>query len=184
MTDAQIRRLLKDFTQAPVQVKAGTVTEVDEDAQTCTVKPVDGAELLDVRLKANIDEDEETCINIPAVDSTVLVGAIHNDPDTTFIAMTSKVSKVIKKINDQTYEMTDQSHVFNGGDNGGLIIIADLINQLNAIENKINTFLNAYNAHTHPDPSSGSTGPANNAGTVTTLTNTSATDIENDKVKH
>lgn len=61
----------------------------------------------------------------------------------------------------------------------GLVKVSDLVTKLNNLENKVNTILSSYNAHTHA--SSG----APPVPTITgTLTPTQQTDIENPNVKH
>jgi hypothetical protein len=79
----------------------------------------------------------------------------------------------------------DGEIVLNEGSYGGLIKISELLNKLNAVENKVNTLIQKYNTHTHPGVSPGGSSTAPTLQTETgVLTVTKKEDIENPKVKH
>lgn len=97
-TDKELSELLREFTKGPIQSIPGVVTNVvDAESQyIIDVKPIGGAPLLAVRLKASIDGNiKDGLVEIPEKDSAVLVGIINDDPDTAFLRKTSKVSKVL-----------------------------------------------------------------------------------------
>lgn len=77
---------------------------------------------------------------------------------------------------------------FNDGDNGSFIIIQNLVDQLNAAENKINDLISKYNNHTHlvPQTPTGATtsNPILPPSQEQSISNTSVSDIENDKITH
>ncbi len=73
----------------------------------------------------------------------------------------------------------------NGSQHGGLIIISSLISKINIIENKVNTIISTFNAHAHAGVTTGTGTSATPATPVSgTLTNTQASDIENENVRH
>lgn len=70
----------------------GTVTGIDADNRTCTVKPVNGdAEIFDVRLQAVIGNDSGVVV-FPASGSVVLVTMLN--PHAGFISLCSDVDRV------------------------------------------------------------------------------------------
>jgi hypothetical protein len=150
-----ILRLLREYFKAPVQVFPATVTAVNTDELTCTVKPVEGPEIFDVRLKAGIDQVKDGLVEIPANNSSVLVGLIGNEMNTCFIMRCSQVQEV----------------VMFGGTFGGLIKISELVSKLNNLENKVNTIISW----------GGSVSPPL---VTTALVTTNRNELENTKVKH
>ena len=77
---------------------------------------------------------------------------------------------------------------FNGGHLGGMVLVNNVVTQLNAIENKLNSLLGKYNAHIHVTTATVSTGAPGIINPTTsqesgTITPTTAPDIENDKIK-
>ncbi|TAE65893.1 MAG: hypothetical protein EAY68_06435, partial [Bacteroidetes bacterium] len=89
-----LHQKLKEFTKAPIQVNVAMVTKVDEGAFTCDLKFVSGATLSDVRLKAAIDDMPDGVVEVPEVNSSVLVGVINNETNQCFVLKCSKVAKV------------------------------------------------------------------------------------------
>lgn len=85
-----------------------------------------------------------------------------------------------------TFELDDEKGVIrlNGDKNDGLVKIGPLVNRLNAIENKINSHLILYNAHTHVDFLTVSTGPPIILDPKPIAPITTKTILENTKVKH
>jgi hypothetical protein len=148
-------RLLREQFKAPVQVFPAIVTAVNTDELTCTVKPVEGPEIFDVRLKAAIDLVKDGVVEIPAINSSVLVGLIGNEMNTGFIMRCSQVQEV----------------VMFGGMFGGLIKISELVTKLNNLENKVNTII-TWGGSVSPPLS------------TTPLSTTNRNELENMKVKH
>lgn len=108
----ELHQKLKEFTKAPIQVNVATVTKVDEGAFTCDLKFVSGATLSDVRLKAAIDELPDGVVEVPEVDSSVLVGVINNETNQCFVLKCSKVAKVIGKIESTEFEIDKEGLKF------------------------------------------------------------------------
>jgi uncharacterized membrane protein YqiK len=59
------------------------------------------------------------------------VSIIGNDPEKAFVTCFGEIDKMKVVIGDHSFAMTAEGFVFNGGDNGGLIIIQQLINEYN-----------------------------------------------------
>jgi hypothetical protein len=104
----------KSLIKVPLQVLPATVLSVDEENYTIDVEPIGFPEFPEVRLKAAIDGVKDGVVEIPEVESTVLIGIILNQYEDAFLLKCSKVSKI----------------VINGGSNGGLINIKTLIEEL------------------------------------------------------
>ena len=121
--DQQIIDRLKELVKVPNIAFPATVNSVDRELLTCTVTPQDGVELAEVRLKAGIEQQSDGMVEIPAIDSSVLVVIMANEEDNAFVAKCSKVEEVL----------------FYGGEHGGLIKVSELINELQ----KVNQFLDA-----------------------------------------
>jgi len=82
-----------------------------------------------------------------------------------------------------TFESDDTDMRFNGGGNGGLINIADIVSKLNTLENTLNAFFTLFNAHVHTGNLGAPVTPPLTPQT-TTFTPTTVQDIEDNKVKH
>lgn len=136
----------------------GEVTAVD--GVFCDVMPADGtAELKGIRLCA--EDHASKFIIIPVVGSIV------------YVTMDSETGGIVTGF-------SEVDEVYLRGDAfGGLVKVSYLVSKLNALENKVNAIITAYNAHVHT---------ASNTPTVSlivgTLTPTINSDIENTKVKH
>jgi len=187
---------LKDLTDPPVQVFAGQVESVDEDAQTCEVKPVNGPKLYDVRIKAAIDEKEAGLIVVPVIGSTVLLGLIGNDTETAFIVKYTSIERLL--ITTQSgfkLDLSDEGIIMNQGKHDGLPILGAVVNKLNRLEQKHNTLVQnfnalimAYNAHVHSGVTTGpgSSGPTpaqESPSTAQVTPQTQKSDLENKDVK-
>lgn len=167
-----IQRIVKDSEEMYSVV--ATITSVDEAARTVDIQPIDGsAELFDVKLQANID-GTTGLVQIPTVDSYVV--ATFLSKDTAFISLCTDVDKILI----DTEEIT-----INGGSNGGLININDLITKLNTIENDLNSLKLALSTWI-PIPNDGGAAlkAVISSYAAQTLTPTIVTDLEDDKIKH
>ncbi len=75
--------------------------------------------------------------------------------------------------------------IINHGENKGLVKVVELTQRLNAIENKVNSFLQHYRTHQIVDPISGTAGPLLPANPAPIdIDNTNEEDIRNDLVQH
>lgn len=157
-----------------------TVDEVDEDARTCSCTPIDGAaQLFDVNLQAG-KEATTGFVQIPTVESQVVVTFLSKD--TAFISLCVEVDKVLLDCDEVT---------INGGDNGSLIIIQDLVDKINAIEDAHNGLVSDFNLHTHNTTATisasavpGVISPTTSQNTDIIIETTTVAAIENTKVTH
>lgn len=158
-------------TGAEIYCKVCTVDAVDEAARTVDVTPLDeSAPILGVNLQAN-QCGEAGLTAFPAVGSHV-VTAFLNDAAAVVI-LTERVEKLCGVVGkEKPLELTvednrldlkldkttltvdgDQQIVFNGGKNGGLVIISELRDSLNnlktfceTLKSAVSTGLNAVGA--------------------------------------
>lgn len=139
--------------------KVCTVDSVDLTTLTCYCVPLnDDADIINVRLMANIDNG---FLLIPEVDSIVVVSFLSDS--SAYVSLVSKVSEV---------------HL-NGKNFDGLVKVNDLVQKLNNLENKVNTIISTYNAHTHVASSFGTPTTTPVALVTGTLTPTIKQDLEN-----
>jgi hypothetical protein len=142
-----------------------TVTAVNGvliDAQ-----PIDEtAELKDIRLCAA--DDPKAFIIVPAIGSVVYIQL--SSPNEGIVVGVSEVDEVMLR----------------GDAEGGLVKVNDLLTKLNNLENKVNTIITIFNAHTHPyvNVVTPAVTSASSTPVSGTLVPTVLADIENDKVKH
>jgi len=154
------------------------VTAIDEGARTCTVEPLNGdPEVFKVKLQADPDLEEGIAI-IPAKDSTVIVSFLANNK--AFVSLYSSIDKIL---------IDTPEVIYNGGDNGGLINIEDLVAKLNNLENALNNHITAYNSHIHQAPQAPTgtipTNPPQVPDSSNTISpTTQVSDLEDDKIKH
>jgi hypothetical protein len=179
-----IRDLLRDITNdktAQIYSVAVKITAVDETARTCDCEPLNGdPEFFDVRLQSVIS-GADGFVLIPAVDSVGIVTFVNNT--TGYLATCSKIDKMIVK-SDVEILIDCEDIKFNGGSNGGLIKINDLVSKLNAVEQKVNDLITACSSVVVALAPAGTFPLASFFTSVTPLTPTQTTDIENDKIKH
>ncbi len=162
-----------------------TVDAVDKTARTVDCSPInEGAPLLGVNLQANQEADYGLCL-FPEVGSFVVVGFVA-DGAAGVVLLTEKIESAEIVIGDTSAVMDadgvridvgdisarlDKSAVtFNGGDLGGLVKIQELTD-------KLNEFINNFNAHTHTGVHGPTSAPLSAASAF------NRADYENKKVK-
>ena len=152
----------------------GKAVNVDETARTCDLEPIeDEAPRAGIRLQSVIDGTTGFVL-IPKEGSFIAVTFF--DKRTGFVSLTSEIEKILID--------TDLVQ-FNGGSNGGLININDLVTQMNKAQNDLNALKSALSGWI-PVPNDG--GAALKVALANfiaaTLTPTLATDMEDDKITH
>lgn len=188
MSDASaISELLVNAIHAVTRhfvIVEGTVTDVDLDAWTCSVRIGEGdgvSTFYDVPLKVEIDpaggaavSARASFLEIPEEGTGCLFGFRDGNLQRPQLYAVDKTVKIL--INAPLVE-------FNGGQLGGMVKVIDLTEKLNNLENLVNNLIGLYNLHTHPVISEGApTGPTGSTeGTV--LTPTEQAEIENLKIK-
>jgi hypothetical protein len=177
MVEDVFKRLLKAFIGPYIKASSfeGEVTAVDKTKDTCTVQPVEGAELQGVRLRSVVNEDsEKTFVVYPKVGSFVMVSRIHQ-LDEFFVSAFDEVEEI---------RIDCDKIIINQGDNSGLVKIDPLVEKVNNLENKVNDLITALQGVTIPLAPSGTYPFAPIFSPITTLTPTIKNDLEDTKVKH
>ncbi len=127
----------------PVLLTEGKVTSVDKEKMTCEVEREGMADLTGVRLNAILECGTGTITIFPAVQSTVIVGVIENNPADAFVISTSTIDNI----------------VINGGENGGLANVPELKTQLEKLSARVDGIIDAINSSTViATPQDGGTG--------------------------
>ena len=153
--ESEIKQLIRNIAayNSGLTLFEAEVTE-SEDTE-CTIK-YQGLEHKNVRLVCGFSQRLTTMIIKPAVGSAVLVADLSNG-----------------KMRDLVVLMVEKAEtvIFNGGELGGLIKIAELTDKLNAL-------VNAFNAHVHPVA-------GNTTSTIAQpLQLFNKADYEDEKIKH
>jgi hypothetical protein len=180
--DDQLRKAVRQLAGTEltdeVYLLPCTVDDVDLDNLTCDCTAVGGVAVTDVPNVALCAEVDDGFVQVPAVGSVVLV--IMSKRQKPFVAMYSELSTVLLNIGTGSAITVDKDLIkLNGGEFGGLIKIADLVDKLNNLENLVNSLIAKYNAHVHT---------ANNTPTISTesgtLTPTQREELENTTIIH
>lgn len=173
----EIGKMLRKITEdksAEIYSVVCTVESVDVSKRTADVAPINGnAEIFDVRLQSALNGSNGLCI-FPVVGSVVVVTFLNKL--TGYVSLFSEVDKITLD--------TENEITIDGGQNGGLVKVNDLLSKINTIESKLNALQTDYSTHIHTDPISSVTGPLAVPFISTPITPTVLVDIENDKIKH
>lgn len=166
-TNEEIRQAFaKKYGAKPVTV-LGTVAAVDESAKTCDIDD-DGLVMYGIRLQC-VTDAAGGILCVPKKGAAALVVQIEGG-DGWMLADCAEYEKII----------------INGGVNGGLIKINDLINRLNVLEKSLNdlkqVFSTTWVVVTQDGGAALKSAAANWA--ADTITETKAEDIEDSTVKH
>jgi hypothetical protein len=136
-------------------VLEGTIKSVDETNYTCVVdlinsdpNPEKRVSVYNVPLKV-LKKVKSSVIEIPTISTEeelnyCLLCYRYNNILTPQLIMVDKIDKVIYDINGKTLEITEDGFVFNGGENGGMVLINKLLERINNIENKLKEHQHAY----------------------------------------
>jgi len=176
-----IQRLAGTFGKDYISTVDCDVTAVDEANRSCSVTP------LTASLATGFDEvflcadPNDGLICYPEIGSTVRV-AVTNKGEK-YVLQFSDLQKLRITIGQSELTIIDGTIYLGDGSLGGLVKSKDLVSKLNALENKVNDLLNAFNLHTHVASSLGSPTTPPPTPVVGVLTPTNATDLENNAIK-
>lgn len=164
-----------------IHIQSGKCKNVT-DAKCDVEREGDLPELPDVWLNAAKETDNYVTI-VPKESSGVLIGLMDGQRAEAFVIRCSEVEKVIWKIGTSTLEFKDGAITFNGGNNNGMVLIAPLIDKLNALEDDINSLKQVFSGWS---PVSQDGGAAFKAAAATwygqQLQSTQQKDLENEKI--
>ncbi|OSZ79271.1 hypothetical protein CAP35_13740 [Chitinophagaceae bacterium IBVUCB1] len=175
-----VKKQLNSFSQITIG-RAVNVTDA-----MCDVERADAPTLMGVRLNALEDMGDGYVTTVPEENSYVLCGIIENDKTEAVILKCSQVSKVLWKVQDMTKVFAKDGVVWNGGDNGGMVIVGKLIERLNEVESALADLIQKYNAHKHPYVNVSTPAITSAADSLSTkfVSETKVEQIENPKIKH
>jgi hypothetical protein len=184
-----VQKLTGTFNQDTVYLVTANVISVDENKGICTVETISGnasITLTNVELQTVISDG---ILIVPRKDSEVKV--IYSKYTTPFIVQYSEVEKIYfaadtKQIDvENTFNINCNKVIFNGGSNKGMVKVVELTQQINKLENKVNSIISTFNFHTHAGIQSGGGNtlpPTTNVNPP--LTPTQQTQIEDTKITH
>jgi len=167
-----IDKRLQNKLSIPVQV--AQVKSVDKDKCSCDVQLIEGAELFNVNLRSALDDNKKGFVCFPKIDSLVLVGTIENNENNAFVLIFSELTDIT----------IDAKIVINDGENKGMVKLPELVQKLNAVEQKVNQLVQWSATHTHSGVLTGGGTSGVAVGVSGTLTQTQESDLENENVKH
>lgn len=173
-------------------VMSGYVKEVDETKATMSVILNVSGQLVEGVLLHALGGSLKGMLVIPEQDSDVVICSVDGSGEY-MLVQADKIKKVLLDISNIQAKVSDKIEincddiVFNGGNNGGFVIVSNLVDKLNGIEGKINTVIQKFETHVHTAPN-GATSTALAAAPATTVTpplqSTQLSDLENSKIQH
>lgn len=179
----QVKAVLRQMLQND-PVLSGTVTSVSESKRTCTVQLDNGIKVYNVMLNA-VKEAAKGITVIPVNKTNVQMIAIS---DTDFLIISiEEPKKVLWDIDGVTLEVKKDLFEINGGENGGLVMIKELKENLDALKKfvmKIHSSLpSAFSAVGASTAANGANGATSYNGAMAGQA-INFKDMENKKVKH
>lgn len=189
-----IQKLAGTFGLKFTKVFTAKVTAVDssgdDEERACTVEAILAESSVTIEGVHLSVERNDGFIQIPAVDSTVLVA---QTPDNEcYVIGFSDIDKVICVIDSTNkYEFSTDGFIWNGGLFGGMAktgVIATKLNTLEALENAMKVIISAILTAGSGSPgtpvTNGSLAAYFNAYNVTPIVPTTQAEISDNKVKH
>lgn len=168
---AGIKALSRQAT--PSQMQLGTIEAVDEQTQTCDVKIDEGYILYGVRLTS---VEEAQILLVPEVGAWCIVASIDNDESLAYAMGFSAIDKILANV---------EEVVINNGENGGLVNVSALIDEIDALKRDLNNLKTAFKSWVVTPNDGGAklkTAASVWASSSLELTNRDA--LEDTKVKH
>lgn len=180
-----IRQALKNFVKNREKqtLIIGKVIKIDKTNNSIDVE-IDG-ELVAYNVKLTASEDSNISIIIyPKINSYVIIGIIENNFSNAALIKYSDIESIA--VFSDAITLASNSVVYNGGNNGGLIKIAELINSLNKIERDLTLLkANISSISTQTTPLTGTTlAAALSVYLQNIIPETLRPSLENIKIKH
>jgi len=176
--EKELQEGLERLSSRPKVFFTAKVVDVDDNKMTITID--DDIKVYDVRLKSIVDNKQVSIVVIPEVNSSVLVGRISKSDY--FVSKVNEIKEIRILFDGGLSVILDKNGiVINEGSFGGLIKIEELVNKLNALEDKLKTHQHLYIPYPSGSPGSPvltTKDPAN------VVVKTKVKDLENDKIQH
>ncbi|PHN00635.1 hypothetical protein [Flavilitoribacter nigricans] len=175
-----LEKIAKDVVQMTL-VRARVIAVYD---QAIDVTPInDDADILDVKIRVVIDENEAGVMILPPIGSIVLVGLI-SDTDA-YLLSCSEVERMVVNTGKFRFEVDSEGNaIFDQGENEGLVKLPDLRTEIDKLNSFLNTIKQTFSSWT-PVPNDG--GSALKAAMSSALSSEQLADLSevgNDKIKH
>jgi hypothetical protein len=173
-----IQKISGTFTEDRVKMMVGTVDSIEGNTCTCIIS--DQMPLSGVQLQAAVCDG---WLLVPSIGSTVVIMySTRNDP---FIALYSDIDRAYLQVGNSSIELLkDGSITLNDGSDGGLVKGSPLVQKLNNLENKVNDLITTFNSHTHGVVAVGSPTSVTTTPISGSLTPTTTSDIESQKITY
>ena len=182
----------KNITRGSILFE-GNRKSVDETNFTCVITVTGNSvstDILNVPLKVLIGS-QASVIEIPTVGSDCTVCYRDNNIQRPQLVNVDKSDKLLIKIGNnpdgyQTLQVTKDGFVFNGGNNGGLVLLQKAVDNLNSIKTFCDTLNTAIGTgFTAVGVGSAASGPNGKTAFDLAMASTSITleDMNNDKIK-
>lgn len=157
-----------------------TVKEVDWDKKEMTATGLtDGLDYYEVLLGLGGRYVK------PKQDSKVLLSVIEGQVQHTVLLFASEIEEEVLISGDIEIVINEGGIKLNGDSNGGLVISAEVADDLNAIKQDLNNLKTVFQSWvTVPSDGGGALKAAVNSWAGQQLSNTQPSDLENDKIKH
>lgn len=164
----EIRKSIASMSSGNGRAGLYTAKVLSTDGDTCCVN-IDGLVMSDVQLRAVVNGEESGILITPKTGSYVTVADLSGNLTRIVVVGFSEVESI--KI--------------NGGHNGGLINIEDLVKRLNYIEDKIGALMDIFNDWpVTPEDGGAALKSALFPWYTGQIKKTRRADIEDEKVKH
>lgn len=166
-------------------VGIGIVQNIDEDNRSCEIQINEDLTLFNCRLNAILDDYTNRLLIVPKDKSAVAFMAVDGKMTDPIVIAYSEIDKVLLKIGDTELNIDKDKVEINGGDNGGLINIEDLVSHINSIEDDINNLKTTITGWTPVAQDGGAAlKGAISSWAGQSITKTKKSDLEDDKITH
>lgn len=185
---------------APVEdtVMSGYVKTIDENKAVMSVVLNTSGQLVEGVLLHALGNSLKGFVVIPEPDSDVVICSVDGSGEYMLLQV-DKIKKILLDIDSlqakvsSKIEISCDNIVFNGGENGGMVKVTDVVGRLNDIETKVNDIISVFFQHTHKVIAIGQpVGPISDVtlpapilpAQLSELAHTLKVDLENPKIKH
>lgn len=173
--------LIKKMAGVQPQLCSGKITAVDSQKGTCSFAPDGGVAPWQEVWLQHLGSDRSHSLMLPVEGSTGIATLLPGGIAALLTA--SAYARVLWLHEDMEIELNGDQLKINGGDNGGLVLVAALKRELDDLKNSLNRLAADYMAHFHTHPQ-GPTGPVAVAYTHQNLPPTDQQKMENKKILH
>lgn len=168
---SKVKQAIRQLSgKAPVQTFRAVVTDVDVDAETCTVKSSEGIETFDVLLSMH----GYGLLSIPKTGANCLIGIIQNQSTSAFLIWADAIER---------YEIRAENIKLNGDAFGGIVDAKELSRQIERLNTLLNTIQNVFKTW-FPTPNDGGAALKALSAQFTDLQTADLSNIENENITH